>query len=728
MTRGYSKKDGLWVPDPMDYHPIRKHLHFDPCPVAGNIPFYADSRKNPKCVDTQAYEDFWSEQFDRCVNGYETGGIWIPGRYYYFLNFAIIDGVFGKQYPWYLDIQLEFFRTVEYVKAEHKLGMVVPKARRRGVTEMIEFGIMNHGLRFIEGYKAGIAAGDNKYINVFRGKFDKSNSEIRDELKLSVLSDNKDEYKIGYEILNAVNQKEEAGFGGNLKFATMYDKATKLEGEYFHDVNCEESGQFPFLLDTVESIKPALMMGSVIRGTFYICGSVGNILTSSRGFKMAWDEAERLGLVQFYISGRRMLYPFIGLSDAVKQRHNSTVTSDDDKLVQTLPNLEKLGWQPHEMVGCEDVAASEKWILEKTEEYSKLPNKKNLVKHKQNLPITVQDAFTSGGSNDFNTGLLMMQKHAIYQNENDKFTPGDYTLEFDTYTDKHGIRTIKSPLRVTLQPATEKDKEWEKVRVLEPPMGKRSRMDHLGVDAYEMDDSETTTSLGGICVVRDTRMTGHVGIMSRTGIYPVLTYYKRPPRKEYFFEMALKVAVLYGCKRRSMLSAEHESCIDFFKKNYGEKYLALRPKALDSPKSKMVHKYGTKMTPYSKPRFLSVMQTFIEDYSDLIWFEELIDDYLTYDKENIGNDWDLADACGNALFSVLKKNASGSEDDFADSGEEEDPRESEYEKFRNMPSYHYDRSGKFVQDTSKVRPTARQKEQWGSGPDREGRGTDFIRC
>lgn len=726
--RGYSKKDGLWVPDPMDYHPIRKSLHFDPCPVAGNIPFYADSKKNPKCAETQAFKDFWDEQFDRCISGYETGGVWIPGRYYFFLNFSTLDGVFGKQYPWFLDIQLEFFRTVEWVKQEHKIGIVVPKARRRGVTEMIQVGIMNYGLRFIEGYKGATAAGDNKYIKQFRDKLNKTNIEIRDELKLNYLADNKDEIKIGYEILNAVNQKEDAGFGGMLKFASMFDRATKLEGEYFHDVNCEESGQFNLLPEVIESVKPALMMGSAVRGSFYICGTGGNILSSSKGFKMCWDNADDLNMVRFYISGRRMLYPFIGLSKATLEQHNSKETDPKKMLEVDLPNLGKLGWEQHELVGCEDVPASEKWILDKIEEYSRLPNKKSLIKHKQTFPITVQDVFTSGGMNDFNTGLLMAQKHNMYKNENGHFIPGDYVLEFEKFRDAYGIETVKSPLKVSMRIATEKDKDWERVRILEPPMGKRHKMDHIGVDAYEMDDSETSSSLGGIIVMRDTRMSGHKGIMQRSGIYPVLCYYKRPPRKEYFFELALKVSVLYGSIRRSMLSAEHESCIDHFKKNHGEKFLAYRPKALDAPKTKMVHKYGTKMNGFSKPRFLSIIQTYIEDYWDLVWFEELIDDLLTYDKENMGNDWDLADAMGNALCSILKKNASWSGESFTEEDDAEEADNGEYEKFRNMPTYSYDRSGKFVIDATKVVQPNKPQNSWGSGPDRESKGNDFIRC
>jgi hypothetical protein len=727
IQRGYSKKDGLWVPDPMNYSPIRKSLHFDPSPVAGNIPLYADSKKNPRCVETSAFKEFWDEQFDRCINGYETGGIFIPGRYYFFLNFGTITGVYGKQYPWYLDIQLEFWRTVEYARAEHKLGVVVPKARRRGITEMIQIGEMNYGLRFIEGFKGAVAAGDNKYIKVFRDRLDYTDTEIRDELKLNYLNNNKDEIKIGYEILNAVNQKEESGFGGMLKFASMYDKATKLEGEYFHSVDCEESGQFPLVIDAIESIKPALMMGSVRKGIFFICGTGGNILSSSKGFKMAWDQADTLDLIQFYVSGRRMLYPFIGLSKEVLDRHNATVISEDEKLIVNLPNLSKLGWTQEELVGCEDIVASEKWILDTIEEYSKLPNKKNLIKHKQSFPITVQDCFTSGGSNDFNTGLLMMQKHEIYKNDNDKFVPGDYVIEWEKAKDKYGLMVIKLPLKVEMRVATKSDKEWEVVRILEPPLSKKSKLDHIGVDAYEMDETETSSSLGGICVLRDTRKSNHIGLMSRSGIYPICVYYSRPPRKEYFFDLCLKISVLYGCKRRSMLSAEHESCIDHFKKSGGESYLAYRPKALDSPKSKLVHKYGTKMTPYSKPRFLSIMQSYIEDYSDMIWFEELIDDYLTYDKENMGNDWDLADACGNALTSLLKKSANGNSDDSYGDEEVDEENEKEYKKFSNMPVYYYDRNGKFVTDTSKMITPGRDKERE-TGPDRESRSVDFIRC
>jgi hypothetical protein len=67
----------------LTYKPNFKLRGFNPQPVAGNIPYEADSVSNPSCQGSHLWEEFWEEQYDRCVNGYNTGGIWIPGRYYF---------------------------------------------------------------------------------------------------------------------------------------------------------------------------------------------------------------------------------------------------------------------------------------------------------------------------------------------------------------------------------------------------------------------------------------------------------------------------------------------------------------------------------------------------------------------------------------------------------------------------------------------------------------------
>jgi len=114
------------------------------------------------------------------------------------------------------------------------------------------------------------------------------------------------------------------------------------------------------------------------------------------------------------------------------------------------------------------------------------------------------------------------------------------------------------------------------------------------------------------------------------------------------------IAVLYGTIGNTMVSAEIDMLIKFFIDNNATKYLAKRPKSFDSPDSKLTNKYGAKMTGYSKPRMLSLLQSFIEDYISHCWFIEIINDLLAYDKENIGNDYDLADAIGYALMHIIE--------------------------------------------------------------------------
>ena len=133
----------------MPYRPLIKEKGFCPNPVAKyGIPPYADSLSNPSVRNTSAYQDYWEEQIYYCINGYHTGGVFIPGRYYFYLNFIFISSVGrGNHFADYVDADLEFFNLIEYIK-EKKKGFIGLKARRRGFSEKIKGGIFAHGVRF----------------------------------------------------------------------------------------------------------------------------------------------------------------------------------------------------------------------------------------------------------------------------------------------------------------------------------------------------------------------------------------------------------------------------------------------------------------------------------------------------------------------------------------------------------------------------------------------------
>jgi len=623
------------------YVPIVKKKNFKPNPVAGNIPIYADGKTNPKIIGTTGYTDFWDEQFDRCINGYDTGGMHIPGRYYFYLNFVVLQGLKGPMYPMYVDLDLEYYKLVDYVKENQKTGIVSPKARRKGLSEKAQ-NILSHGLRFTEGYRGAIAAGLDTYQVGLRKKFESAQAKFHDELRLNLLKDNEKMHQIGYERKDPIGGFVQDGYGGRLSFETMYDDPKKLEGEYFHDVIFEESGQFKLLGEAFESIKPALEFGSIMEGTFYIYGTGGNILSTSKDFKDFWDAAETYGLERFWVPGTRLYFPFFG--NRTREEHKDP---DSGKKIDAIPNLRHL--KPWQRLGCEDIETAEKYILAKRVEYAKLPNKKKLKEHNQNYPLTVEEAFTSGGSNNFDDELIYGRLFDIEGNI------GNYKpiiLEWVYNVDRDGVKRRASPLEVKHRPAKKGDPPGHIIWVYQHPRKDILDLDVGGIDGYNQDQTQTGSSLGAMAVVRQ----GNKVNLEKEGIhrgeYPICLYYQRPARKEMFYENCLKISVWYGLMRNTMANAEQDFVIDYYKKNEGRMYLSPRPKSFESKKSQQQHKFGAKMTGYSKPMILGLVQSMIVDYIQFYNFPEMLRDMLAYDEEYIGTDWDSVDALAYAKMRI----------------------------------------------------------------------------
>lgn len=623
------------------YSPIIKTGGFNPSPVAGKIPIWADSQINPKVAETQRFADFWDEQFDRCINGYDTAGIHIPGRYYFYLNFQVLSGLRGPMYPMYVDLDLEYWKVFEQVKKEQKKGVISVKARRKGLSENAQT-ILNHGIRFIEGYRGAICAGLDAYQVGLRQKFNAAQSKMRPELRLNVLKDNDKMFNIGYERKDPIGGYVEDGYGGRLTFETLFDDPKKLEGEYFHDVIYEESGQFKLLDEAFESIDPALQFGMLSLGTHIIYGTGGNILSTSKAFKNMWDNADAYGLVKFWVSGARKYYPFWG-----NEFDSSFVDQDTGERIDAMPNLKQ--YKPYELLGCEDVKAAEEYILKKRVEYSKLPNKKKLKDLNQNYPLTVEEAFTSGGSNNFNDEKIYSR---LFEIEGSQALYHGYILDFVKEVGDDSVQRIKMPLEVSARPAKKNDPDGEIVWIYQMPRKDMVDLDIGGIDGYNQDQTQTAKSLGAMVVVRQGDKVNLVSDGIHHAKYPVCLYYKRPARKEIFYDTCLKISVFYNLLKNTMCNAEQDFVLDYYIKNGGKQFLSPRPRAFDSPKSQQLHKFGAKMTGYSKPLILGVVQSYVEDYVDFCVFVELLRDMLAYDEEYVGTDWDSVDALAYAIMRI----------------------------------------------------------------------------
>ena len=145
--------------DPQRYRPIPNNGHPD---------------LNP---DSVAYQEYWSRETERCLDGFKPKGMdKISGKYYFYLNYYMIlgnDGTSGNRktliHPWYRAMDHEYFNTIETCKQESK-GMIVIKARDKGFSYM-NSGAVAHEYTFFPFNDVGVAAGLQATADAF---FDKT--------------------------------------------------------------------------------------------------------------------------------------------------------------------------------------------------------------------------------------------------------------------------------------------------------------------------------------------------------------------------------------------------------------------------------------------------------------------------------------------------------------------------------------------------------------------------
>mgnify|MGYP001594636298 FL=1 len=247
---------------PIPQLPYIKSKGFMPNPVVVNgIPEYADSISNPKCIGTPEHEQYWTEQLYRCINGYQTGGIFLPGRFYYYMNFNSMATVTGVITPDFCDMHLQLAYVVEFCK-DNNLNLVLPKKRRAGVSEFFQKAVVDYGYRFIPAYHAGVAAGKKTYADDFIKKLKISESLLVPEFKLNQLTKNEEEITSGYVVVE--NGKDvEKGIKTEIYIRTAHNNPNILKGTYLNDVICEEAGEFENFKEFYSATKDALTDGGV---------------------------------------------------------------------------------------------------------------------------------------------------------------------------------------------------------------------------------------------------------------------------------------------------------------------------------------------------------------------------------------------------------------------------------------------------------------------------------
>ena len=607
--------------------PYIKGKGFCPNPIVRyGIPREADESLNPNVVGTAAYEEFWNEQIYRCIHGYTTGGIFIPGRYYYFLNFkkfkVVGRGVVDADI---CDLHLELAYWIEDCKARRKNG-ILAKKRRGGISEAFITMVVDYGFRFLPGYNAGVAAGIGTYKDEFMKKWEEHNNLIVPVFsKKTTIGDDE-------EIIASYKKKTPkgwvvAGSQNTIYNKTMFQNANLFKGLMLNDVCAEEGVEFKNLKTFFEATEACLRYGSVQEGSFWTWGTGGNRSSNGDDFEDMWHNQDTYNMERFFIKGTRFHNPFFG-----------GATDKFGKLANKVPNLSE--YKDYQLIGVEDELEAEKDILEQREIKRKSGDIAKYIEECQNNPLTVEEVFKKSSSNKFNIEIL---NNVGFELASGQKGYTKYKLDYVLNANKEKVM----PLKVEARPAKDTDLDKDCVLIANDglPCEGIPNLYAAGLDSYDQDQSKTSKSLGAMLV-----MIRNHGLSNQPKMKPVCVVRNRPTDKRDFYDMCLKVAVFYNLTNAVLVDVAKPMVIEHFKSNGGNRFLARRPKKFESVNSEQMHEYGVSLNKYSRPLMVAAMQSYVVDHCKNIVFPKLIDELKGYDEYTTDSDNDLADALGIALM------------------------------------------------------------------------------
>jgi hypothetical protein len=560
---------------------------------------------------TAEYHHFWKEQKYRCLNGYKpTGGTWISGNYYFYLNFSKIHGLppgakrKSMISPLYRDQDHEYFREVYHAKYGDGLdnkggyGIIVLKARRKGFSFM-NSNVLLHEWTFYPHSENGLGAQREDYVQDFRKKMLLSYNELPPQFRNKILNNNEELFMSGYK------EKEngiwiEKGAKSMIHFRVM-EKPNAFRGTSLNYMVFEEAGEFLKLKRSFQSSEDCFKEGDQFFGTPIIGGTSNAMEVESDDYMDMYYNAERYNLKPVFIKASKVFGSFFDMSTGV-----SNVSGADDYIMAE--------------------AAKRKATGDLQSYYSYL----------QENPLEVEHAFFKSGKTPFD--LEKINKQIANINTNPAFKRVQKGM-LEWPVDKKGKEIFGSMPKFVLDDGSiSEDINEEKFpfEIVEQPIPNMANIHLSAVDPYHVDDDleemkksvkdQKDRSLGSMCVYR--RFVG----VSTIGELPVAFYTDRPYSKEKFYENCLKMCIYYDCQ--VLVEYNDDSFLRYFIDRKMTRYLKERPRSADSPWSQALNKYGMHMKSFQKKLLTELVDEYVKKHWEDIYFMSLLIELSVYGVKN----------------------------------------------------------------------------------------------
>jgi len=573
-----------------------------------NLKDYAKFKKN-----TSEYFAFWKEQKRRLKEGYKpTGGVFIPGNYYFYLNFSKIHGLPTPDSrrksmipPIYRDQDHEYFTEVHNAKYgdgkddKGGRGIIVLKARRKGFSFM-NANILLHEWSCYSHSENGLGAQREDYVQDFRKKMLLSYNELPPQLRNKVLHNNEEIFMAGYK------EKEdgiwvEKGMKSMVHFRVM-EKPNAFRGTSLNYMVFEEAGEFLKLKRSFQSSEDCFKEGNVFFGTPIIGGTSNAMEVESDDYMDMYYNAEHYNLKPVFIKASKVFGSFFDMK-----------------------------------TGRSDVVEAEKFIIAEAEKRKATGDLQSYYSYLQENPLEVEHAFFKSGKTPFDLEKINKQISNINTNPNfQRVQKG----RLDWQKNKEGKELFGGKPEFIMDDGSIDEmnptNELFPFEIVEQPLDGIKNAHLSAVDPYHIDDDleelkkrasdQKDRSLGSMCVYRRFVNTNVIGEL------PVAFYTDRPYSKEKFYENCLKLAIFYDSQ--ILVEYNDDGFLKYFIHHKMTRYLKERPRSADSPWTQATNRYGIHMKSFQKKLLTELVDEYVKKHWEDIYFMKLLNELSVYGIKN----------------------------------------------------------------------------------------------
>lgn len=618
------------------YRPITKTkgLDFNPEWFIETRKYYETHNKYcPHLPKSKKYDEFWREQYHRCKYGMTVNGYTITGDNYFFLNFyqlplANVKGAAGegldRGFPVFFESHYRFFHYLQMTRILHKHAALM-KARSIGFSE-INASLAARLYTVNRRSRTMITCFKDDYIKTTFSKFDTAitflNNNTQGGMFKPRLIDKELHKKSGFQ--RKVNgQYEDQGFQSEV-IAINGSKPSNIRGDRVDLLIFDEAGSWPGLTTAIIQGQELCEIQGVPRGIMLYGGTGGDMGAPLEGLKKIYYNPKAFKVLPY--------------------RHNYTQTGEYELTGFFIPYFaQALNPIFMDNRGVCDMESYKKVLQDERNNLLAVPEE--YYKKCAERCWFAEEAFNLEGVNKFNKTLISDQLAEIRLHKRGP-KPEKGNLEYIFKTGKQtkenidGFKwtpNVNSKLQILEHPIwsnefrhspTYKYYDQETIGTQYTEMKDLYIAGVDGIDIGANDTSKETRDPSDFCIVILKRMMG----MQEPQI--VAMYKDRPGDEREAFKIAIRLCQYYNAKVN--IEATRKSFYTWAKdRGYGTMFVR-RPKAtMSSDLSRSLsNQIGTPATKQIIEQHTSLTANFVEDYCHTIWFEEILNELISYNDEN----------------------------------------------------------------------------------------------